>query len=107
MLRSTIEAVIEVMSTQPQENENNQSHLIHVNELPEDCIKITSYGKHEFDNLFFSPSTYKLYQQYKKRIRQIEIKSAKGRKGNTYVRSNKGVSVYISIKKLKQIIENL
>ena len=95
------------MSTQPQENENNQSHLIHVKELPEDCVKITSYGKHEFDNLFFSPSTYKLYQQYKKRIRQIEIKSAKGRKGNTYVRSNKGVSVYISIKKLKQIIENI
>lgn len=83
-----------------------QSHLIHVNELPDDCIKITSYGKHVFDNLFFSPSTYKLYQQYKKRIRQIEIKSAKGRKGNRYVRSNKGVSVYISIKKLKQIIEN-
>ena len=96
------------MSTQPQENENKrQSHLIHVKELPEDCVKITNYGKHEFDNLFFSPSAYKLYQQFKKRIRQIEIISAKGRKGNTYVRSNKGKSVYISIKKLKQIIENI
>ena len=95
------------MSTKSQENDNNQSHLIHVEKLPEDCVKITSYGKHEFDNLFFSPSTYMLYQQYKKRIRQIEIISVKGRKGNTYVRTNKGVTVYISIKKLKQIIENL
>lgn len=97
-----------IESEPPQENKNNKSHLIHVKELPEDCIEITSYGKHEFDNLFFSPSTYKLYQQYKKRIRQIEIKSAKGRKGNgsAFVRSNKGLAVYISIKKLKQIIEN-
>ena len=41
----------------------NKSHLIHVESLPEDSIKINTYGKHQFDNLYYSPNNKKLYQQ--------------------------------------------
>ena len=86
----------------------HKSHLIHVESLPEDSIQITKYGNHEFSNLYYSPENKKLYQQYRKRIREIDTcNSDHGIKKNIYVRTNKGKTLYISNKKLNKIIENL
>ena len=85
-----------------------KSHLIHVDTLPEDAVKISNYGKHEFDNLFYSPLHKKLYQQYPKRIREIDTAYAEhGIKKNIYVRTNKGKTVYISNRKLKKITDSV
>ena len=89
---------------------NHKSHLIHVESLPDDSIQITNYGNHEFNNLYYSPSNKKLYQQYRKRIREIDTNNSDvshGIKKNIYVRTNKGKTLYISNKKLNKIIENL
>ena len=86
----------------------HKSHLIHVESLPEDSIQITNYGNHEFSNLYYSPENKKLYQQYRKRIREIDTNNSDhGIKKNIYVRTNKGKTLYISNKKLNKIIENL
>ena len=86
----------------------HKSHLIHVESLPEDSIQITKYGNHEFSNLYYSPENKKLYQQYRKRIREIDTcNSEHGIKKNIYVRTNKGKTLYISNKKLNKIIENI
>ena len=88
----------------------HKSHLIHVESLPEDSIQITKYGNHEFSNLYYSPENKKLYQQYRKRIREIDTcnsNSEHGIKKNIYVRTNKGKTLYISNKKLNKIIESL
>ena len=86
----------------------NKSHLTHVESLPEDSIKINTYGKHQFDNLYYSPINKKLYQQYKKRIREIDTcNSDHGVKKNIYVRTNKGKTLYVSNKKLNKIIDEL
>ena len=86
----------------------HKSHLIHVESLPEDSIQITNYGNHEFSNLYYSPGNKKLYQQYRKRIREIDTNTSEsGVKKNIYVRTNKGKTLYISNKKLNKIIENL
>ena len=93
----------------------HKSHLIHVESLPEDSIQITNYGNHEFSNLYYSPENKKLYQQYRKRIREIDTNNLEaspegtshGIKKNIYVRTNKGKTLYISNKKLNKIIENL
>ena len=105
----------------------HKSHLIHVESLPEDSIQITNYGNHEFSNLYYSPENKKLYQQYRKRIREIDTNNLEasasaterqqakpgpegtshGIKKNIYVRTNKGKTLYISNKKLNKIIESL
>ena len=86
----------------------HKSHLIHVESLPNDSIQITNYGNHEFNNLYYSPENKKLYQQYRKRIREIDTNNSDhGIKKNIYVRTNKGKTLYISNKKLNKIIENL
>ena len=92
----------------------HKSHLIHVESLPEDSIQITKYGNHEFSNLYYSPENKKLYQQYRKRIREIDTcnldqhgLAKPGIKKNIYVRTNKGKTLYISNKKLNKIIESL
>ena len=86
----------------------HKSHLIHVESLPEDSIQITNYGNHEFSNLYYSPENKKLYQQYRKRIREIDTNTSEsGVKKNIYVRTNKGKTLYVSNKKLNKIIENL
>ena len=92
----------------------HKSHLIHVESLPEDSIQITKYGNHEFSNLYYSPENKKLYQQYRKRIREIDTCNSEqhgltkpGIKKNIYVRTNKGKTLYISNKKLNKIIDNI
>ena len=88
----------------------HKSHLIHVESLPEDSIQIIKYGNHEFSNLYYSPENKKLYQQYRKRIREIDTNNSNsehGIKKNIYVRTNKGKTLYISNKKLNKIIENI
>ena len=86
----------------------HKSNLIHVESLPEDSIQITNYGNHEFSNLYYSPGNKKLYQQYRKRIREIDTNTSEsGVKKNIYVRTNKGKTLYVSNKKLNKIIENL
>ena len=86
----------------------HKSHLIHVESLPEDSIQITKYGNHEFSNLYYSPENKKLYQRYRKRIREIDTCNFDhGIKKNIYVRTNKGKTLYISNKKLNKIIESL
>ena len=59
------------------------SHLVHVESIPGDSIQITEYGKHKFNNLFFSPSNNKLYQKIQSRIQ------AKHKKEHIETHSNK------------------
>lgn len=90
------------------ESSKRQSHLVTVDKMPEDIVPITSYGKHTFNNLYYSQTNNKLYQQYPKRIREITINSAEhGKKNQPYVRSDKNQTIYLSIKKLMKIIEKL
>ena len=83
------------------------SHLIHVESLPTDSFPIPNYRKHQFTNLYYSPGNHKLYQQYKKRIREIETMDGELMLNKAYVRSNEGKTVYISIRKLMQMIRDL
>lgn len=84
------------------------THLLHVDKLPEDSVQIPKYGKHVFDNLYYSASNNKLYQQYPKRIREIPLESAEhGKLPKVLVRSDKGQTIYISIKKLKKMLSEV
>ena len=58
----------------------NTSHLIHVNSIPDNCVQITHYGKHQFDNLYFCKSNNKLYQKFEYRIREIPLFDENGEK---------------------------
>ena len=84
-----------------------KSHLVHVESLPADSIPITSYRKHQFTNLFYSPDNRKLYQQYKKRIREIETMDGELMLNKAYVRSSEGKTVYMSVRKLMQMVHDL
>ena len=97
-------SVSEVESTTPTTNKR-ASHLLHVDAIPDDAIAVTEYGPHEFDNLYYSPSSNALYQQYPKRIRMIETGSDEhGKKKRSYVRSKDKKTIYVSLKKiLKQL----
>ena len=83
------------------------SHLVHVESLPTDSIPIPSYRKHQFTNLFYSPDNRKLYQQYKKRIREIETMDGELMLNRAYVRSSEGKTVYMSVRKLMQMVHDL
>ena len=83
------------------------SHLVHVESLPADSFPIPSYRKHQFTNLYYSPENRKLYQQYKKRIREIETMDGELMLNKAYVRSSEGKTVYVSIRKLMQMIHDL
>ena len=84
----------------------NKSHLVHVESLPDDSIKINTYGPHQFDNLYYSPNNAKLYQQYRKRIREIDTGPNRTNR-NIYVRTNKGKTLYVSYRKLNKIIDEI
>lgn len=76
-------------------------HLVHVDALPEDCVQIHGYNKHEFNNLYYSSNSNNLYQKYPKRIREIPLVN------RILVRSDKGQTIYISLKKLKKLVSEL
>ncbi|MBR6907132.1 hypothetical protein IKN40_01130 [bacterium] len=83
------------------------SHLIHVDSIPEDAIPIKQYGSHSFTNLFYSPHSKSLYQQYKKRIREIPSGNDEhGKARRIYVRTSDGKTIYISMKKIEKLISN-
>ena len=73
------------------------THLKYITELPSDVIEVKKYGKYEFDNVFYSPSTQKLYQKYDKRIREI---SPSPKRNSLLIRSSCKKTVYVSMKKL-------
>ena len=73
------------------------THLKYITELPNDVIEVKKYGKYDFDNVFYSPSTQKLYQKYDKRIREI---SPSPKRNSLLIRSSSKKTVYISMKKL-------
>ena len=73
------------------------THLKYIVELPSDVIEVKHYGKYDFDNVYYSPSTQKLYQKYDKRIREI---SPSPKRNSLLVRSSSKKTVYISMKKL-------
>lgn len=83
------------------------THLVHTDSLPEDSVKVNSYGTHSFDNLYYSPTNNSLYQQYPKRIRVISLANAThGSGAKKYVRSSDGKTIYIAFKKLiKGLVE--
>ena len=81
------------------------SHLVHTDKLPEDAVIVNNYGSHSFNNLYYSPEQKKLYQQYKKRIREIATENDEhGVRRNIYVRTAEGKTIYISMKKLGKIL---
>lgn len=83
------------------------SHLKYATEIPTDAIPIKTYGKHQFENLFYSPSTTSLYQKYEKRIRQIDTGNDEhGKQRKSYVRSAGGKTIYLSVKKLLKQLQN-
>lgn len=85
----------------PAATKKHTSHLQHVDAIPDDAIAITTYGQHAFDNLYYSPSTQALYQQYPKRIRLIETGNDEhGKKKRIYVRTKNKQTIYASLKKL-------
>ena len=83
--------------------EPRPTHLKYVDTLPDDVRSITNYNNHNFNNLYVSPSTKCLYQQYPNRIRLIEPK----RKNSTvfFVRTPEKITAYISRKKLFKMFE--
>ena len=88
--------------------EKHTGHLVHVDRLPEDSVPVTEYNNHKFNNLYYSGSNNKLYQQYRKRIREIPLVNAEhGKPLKILARSDKGQTIYISLKKLKKLLENV
>ena len=84
------------------------SHLKHVESIPDDAVAVTEYGPHSFDNLYYSPSTAALYQQYAKRVRFIETGNDEhGKKKKIYVRTKDKQTIYVSMKKLLKQLEAL
>ena len=81
---------------------NRTNHLIYIETMPENVIKINEYGRHKFDNLFYNPENDELYQQYKNRIRLI---AQSPKRKALLVRSNQKETVYISLRKLKNILK--
>lgn len=46
---------------------------VYVDSLPEDCVQIKTYNGTEYINLFFSPSTKKLYQAPEMKYRELTV----------------------------------
>ena len=93
----------ELTSVPVEQKVKRTSHLVHVAELPADAVAITKYGKHTFSNLYYSPSTDKLYQRYARRIREIDMSNDEhGKARKIYARSDQKNTTYISKKKLKE-----
>lgn len=87
----------------------NSSHLIHVNSIPDNCVQITHYGKHQFDNLYFCKSNNKLYQKFKYRIREIPLFDENGEKiiSYSYIRTSDKKSVPVAPAKILRICEKI
>ena len=79
------------------------THLKYITELPSDVIEVKHYGKYDFDNVYYSPSTQKLYQKYDKRIREI---SPSPKRNSLLIRSSSKKTVYVSMKKLLKELNN-
>ena len=84
---------------------NNTSHLIYVDSIPDNCIQITHYGIHQFENLYFCKTNNKLYQKIKYRIREIPLLDENGKRIMSYVKSTTK-SIPISPLNLMKMIEN-
>ena len=87
----------------------NPSHLIHVDSLPDNCVQITHYGKHQFDNLYFCKSNNKLYQKFKYRIREIPLFNENGEKiiSYSYIRTTDKKSIPVAPAKILRMYEKL
>ena len=66
-----------------QQNTNNRSNNIIVNEIPEDAIEVDEYNNYTFENLYFSESTNKFY--FDSGIDFIERKPIKNSKHSYYI----------------------
>lgn len=82
-----------------------ESHLKHVDSIPDGCIPITKFGKHEFKDLYFCQSKFCLYQKFMYRIREIPLLGENGEKVPNNVRTIDGKSIPIPALKLSRIIE--
>ena len=76
------------------------SHLVYVEKLPEDCIKIESYLGHTFENLYYSPSEDAFFQSPKVKYRKLEV-------GKTafFCRADENKTIRVSVKKIKEQIK--
>ena len=84
---------------------NNKSHLIYVDSIPDNCVKITKYGRYEFKDLYFCRTNNKLYQKIKYLIREIPLLDENGKRIMSYVKSTTK-SVPISPLILMKMLEN-
>ena len=84
---------------------NNKSHLIYVDSIPDNCVKITKYGRYEFKDLYFCKTNNKLYQKIKYLIREIPLLDENGKRSMSYVKSTTK-SVPISPLILMKMLEN-
>ena len=85
---------------------NNKSHLIYVDSIPDNCVKITNYGRYEFKDLYFCRTNNKLYQRIKYRIREIPLLDENGKRIMSYVKSTTK-SIPISPLNLMKMINKL
>lgn len=83
------------------------SHLIHVDSIPDNSIQITNYGRYEFKDLFFCKSNNKLYQKFAYRIREIPLFDENGKRIRSYIRTKDKKSIPIAPRKLKKIIRSI
>ncbi len=95
------EPVIEAPVIAETPKKSTRSHFEFVEELPENCIKITSYLEHKFQNLYYSPDTDEFYQLPRYKYRVIPKKK-------TYFlcRSDDDKTVKISLKKIQNILKS-
>lgn len=84
---------------------NNKSHLIYVDSIPDNCVKITNYGRYNFKDLYFCKTNNKLYQKIKYLIREIPLLDDNGKRIMSYVKSTTK-SVPISPLILMKMLEN-
>ena len=71
-----------------------------VDELPDDAEKITRYGKHQFENIWFSPTTNFIYRYSDDYLFEIHFKY----KNSVIIRDINNNKVQICLNKLRKIL---
>ena len=79
----------------------NRYYNKEVNQLPDDVIKVLEYNFHEFENLWFSPSTNCCYRISDGYIFEIPFNSVK----RVNFRDINKIGIYIYLNKLREILD--
>ena len=98
--------------TQTENNRNKSSHLgvqyEFVDEIDDESIEVTDYGKHQFENYYYDQTVDEFYFWNGKQYRKLHINTNKS-SGSLYVNmmdtDNKKVNIYFSqFKKLYDLV---